>query len=129
MGETLKWCFPSAFSFDPLLLLWQKLLAECKTVSSHHILHTLFLNVCTIFLILYITTCVQQGNLESVKRICIYVCVFLYLINNEYQNTQSTRKLRTVFFGSEDILAHPRNFKGLFKGYLVLRLGLEVGLG
>lgn len=60
---------------------------------------------------------------------CVCVCVFLYSLHTEYQNLHSTSKVRT-FWGHEDILACPYNFKGLFAGWdMVLRLKLELGLG
>lgn len=44
--------------------------------------------------------------------------VFLYLRHTKYHNTHSTVKVRT-FLVSEDILAGPSNFKGLFEGFKV----------
>lgn len=53
---------------------------------------------------------------RSFTYICVYasVCVFLYLLYTEYQNTHLTSKVRTIL-RNEDILADPHIFKGLFE--------------
>lgn len=45
-----------------------------------------------------------------------------------YEKTHSTSTVRTCL-GREDILAGPRNFKGLFEGQDLVLLSLELGLG
>lgn len=49
----------------------------------------------------------------KIQQLC--VCVFLYLLHTEYQNTHSTGKVRTLW-GNKDILVGPRNSKGPFEG-------------
>lgn len=57
----------------------------------------------------------MQRTLERSTYTCVSasVCVFLYLLHTEYQNSHSTRKVRRLL-GSEDI-------------WLVLFLGLRLG--
>lgn len=53
------------------------------------------------------------------------MCGFFF--NIRYQNAHSAGIVRTVW-GGEDILARPRNFKGLFEGQgLVLHLEFRLG--
>lgn len=42
-----------------------------------------------------------------------FMCVFFYLLHIEYQNTDSSSKVRRIL-QSGAILADPLNFKGLF---------------
>lgn len=50
---------------------------------------------------------------------CVCVCVYMYLLHSEEQSKILTGRVR--FLQSEDVLADPHNFKGLF-----LRVRLEV---
>lgn len=71
----------------------------------------------------------QKHSSATDKDRIVCVCESFYLLHIDYQNTHSTSKVRTCL-GSEEALADPHNFKGLFKGLdLVLGLGLELGIG
>lgn len=69
-------------------------------------------------------------TLKLLKQgVCLRVCVCPCICYTKHQNLHSTRKGRP-FLGSEAFFAGPQNSKGLFEGSdLVLRLGLELGLG
>lgn len=59
----------------------------------------------------------RAAEAVSCVGLCGWVCVFvfLYFLNTEYQNSHCNSKVR-IFWGSQEILAGPYNFKGLFEG-------------
>lgn len=67
-------------------------------------------------------TCGMHSKGLQEKEPCVFV-------HNEYHHTHSARDVRT-FWGSENILTAPHNFKGLFQGQgLVLQLEFGLGFG
>lgn len=50
----------------------------------------------------------HASSLVPLGHLCVFL--YLYLLHTEYQNSHSVSKVR-MFFGSEDFLAGPHNFR------------------